>query len=111
MTKSGANPGRGEVAGDPAVVAEFRRQLSVLIELRAACPLYEFWWEPRWPARPALVARRRPSASCRPHTVVTRDVAELRTILGILGATIPGLTGNFLRPRRSATENNSLPPS
>lgn len=68
-----------------AVVAEFCRQLGVLTELRAACPMYEFWWEKRCSARPALVARRLPGASRQPHTVVTPDPAELHAILGIAG--------------------------
>ena len=72
-------------AGRAALVAEFCRQLGVLTELRAARPMYEFWWEQRCSARPALVAKRLPGASCQPHTVVTPDAAELRAILGIAG--------------------------
>jgi predicted transcriptional regulator len=83
-TDGRSDPG-GSRAATAAVVAEFCRQLGVLTELRAARPMYEFWWEQRCPARPALVARRLPGASCQPHTVVTPDAAELRAILGIAG--------------------------
>lgn len=34
-------------------------------------PRSTFWWEPRWDARPVLVARRRSGQTCLPHTLVT----------------------------------------
>lgn len=52
-------------AGGEALVAEFRRQARVLLELRGAYPGYAFWWERRCLARPVLVARRLPEMSCQ----------------------------------------------
>jgi hypothetical protein len=45
-----------------------------------AYPGYTFWWDGRGDADPALVARRKSGTG--PHTVVTRDAAEMCSILG-----------------------------
>ena len=44
-----------------------------------AYPGYTFWWDGRGDAEPALVARRKTGTG--PHTVVTRDTAEMHAIL------------------------------
>jgi hypothetical protein len=71
MNANGTNHRGGSLAGRETLVVEFNRQLGVLAELGAVYPMYEFWWEARCGARPALVARHLPGASCQPRMVVT----------------------------------------
>jgi hypothetical protein len=64
-----------------ALVAEFTRQLAALTDLPDRFPHYQFRWEPRWDARPVLVATRRPGHTCQPHTLVTPHPDEIRAAL------------------------------
>jgi hypothetical protein len=73
-------PGASD-SSEPFTATAFRHQLASLLELRAACPAYEIWWEARRPGPPAIIAKRRPGASCHPHTLVTQDIAEIRAAL------------------------------
>jgi hypothetical protein len=76
----GPRPGGGAPSAADLAIAQR--------EMTAACPMYQFWWEPR-PACFVLVAKRLPDASCHPHTVVTPDIAEMRAVLGIAAAARP----------------------
>ncbi len=61
-----------------ALAAEFTRQLAALTYLPDRFPQYQFRWEPRWDARPVLIATRRRGQTCQPHTLVTPHPDETR---------------------------------
>ncbi len=79
---SAAHSGASDV-GAVFTSATFWRELDILLKLRTACPAYEFWWESRRLAPPVFVAKRRPGATSHPHTLVTRDITEIRAALEI----------------------------